>query len=285
MNRLSTTSMLADMQALQLRMVEQDVVAMRSACFPTELILTIYRLLGGTNEQVVIPFAVAWYTLIGAVRRLDHVQDGDEPILLPRTGPQLGAAYNSLLCYLLLATSLLDDLDQQALPVARILRLRRFWNDCLLRAASGQQSDIEALHSQPNTPDNLPALDQYQHVAQAKSGALFALAFGGTAVLVTDELTTITALSTTGEIFGTLVQYLDDLRDAPTQGDVRLTLPATYQAACQSFPQPLPMHPIHAFWQKIYTAYLDQVNHSLVVVAPEVRTELRQLFTHTFGPA
>ena len=47
----------------------------------------------------------------------------------------------------------------------------------------------------------------------------------GLATLLTDDLTLVDALTQVGEIYGTLVQYADDLRDAVDQPNAALTLP------------------------------------------------------------
>jgi geranylgeranyl pyrophosphate synthase len=93
-------------------------------------------------------------------------------------------------------------LSPDHIPANRILRLRELWTETMLRMASGQQRDLTASGDACDSP-----LDTYQQLAQAKTGATFALAFGGTAILLTDETRTIDALILIGEIYGTLLQY------------------------------------------------------------------------------
>jgi len=275
-HRLSTVTVSPTLQSSLLEMVEQDNLLGPqnwSAVIPT-----ISGALGATDAQLVQPFALAWGALNAGLRRLDHVQDGDpSPFPLP-TVPAVGAHYNLLLSYYLLATTLLDDLDGNHIPASRLLRLRKWWGDCLLRVASGQQADLELFQDKH---ENVAMLNEYQHIVQAKTGALFALAFGGTAMLLTDDAETIVTLSEVGEVYGMLVQYGDDVLDANEQVNPTVTLPRAYAAAYQAQKQ-VPVVSMHTFWNRIYTAYVQQVEHALATLGAPVSIIVRQLFTDTF---
>src|SRR5205823_6417559 len=98
--------------------------------------------LGGEPESIT-PFAAAWSLMYGATIRLDHLQD-DDPVDDPLPANRPNAQYNLVLSYYVLATGLLDMLPVESIPAQRILRLRQFWTDMMLRMASGQQRDLIA---------------------------------------------------------------------------------------------------------------------------------------------
>jgi hypothetical protein len=241
------------------------------------VIPTIQRLLGGTDEAIA-PFLAAWSLMYAVIVRLDHLQDGDlvdDP--LP-TANRPEAQYNLIFGYYVLATGVLDLLSPDQVPAERILRLRRLWTDMLLRMAGGQQRDLIARDAvgieQP--------LDYYQQIAQAKTGATFALAFGGTAALLTDDPRTIDALTLIGEIYGTLLQYRDDLLDALTQPNPTLTLPEALTTARPVHLADRTGHTPAAFWAYLYRVYHEQVGQALVGLPAELQQGLRDLFARTF---
>jgi hypothetical protein len=164
-------------------------------------------------------FRAAWTLMYATIGRLDSLQD-DDPIETPPQLASLGAHYNLVFASYLVAVSLLDDLAEKV-PTARLHRLQRWWNDSMLRMADGQQRDL-ASADEPRAFDTLAV---YQAIAQAKTGATYALAFGGMAVLCTDDEALVDSLAQVGEIFGTFLQYTDDLSDAISQPNAALTLP------------------------------------------------------------
>lgn len=107
-------------------------------------------------------FRTAWTLLYATIGRLDSLQDGDPIRDLPQL-PSLGAHYNLVFASYILATSLLDDLAAEV-PASRLLRLQRWWNDCMLRMADGQQHDLES----DTATRSFDALAVYQQIAQAK---------------------------------------------------------------------------------------------------------------------
>jgi len=241
------------------------------------IIPSVSAALGATDPLLVQPFALAWGTLNAALRHLDHVQDGDIIDTSLLTSVPIAAQYNVLLTYYLLATTFLDDLDGSAIPPTRLLRLRRLWSDCLLLVASGQQADLEQRH---DTLRGLEALERYQQLVQAKTGALFALAFGGTAMLLTDDQSTIEILYDAGTVYGMLVQFGDDIGDAQSQCNPALTLPRAYRMNQASHSELLP--DVDAFWHVIYTDHVHQVKHALAALPAPMQTQINQLFTTVF---
>lgn len=249
-------------------------------------IAIIYKAVTDNDEQVIQPFVSAWSILAAFLERLDHLEDGDLDILSVATESPvklMGIHYNRVIGYFFLATGILDRLDDQRIPAQRIHRLRRYWSDCLLRAVSGQQCDLE---SQLAVPDEYrlegrAALEAYQRATQAKAGPIFALAFGGTAMLATDDDSIINALMIAGEAYGTLLQYGDDVSDVDSEGDSSLTLPKAYSAArgVQGLPD---TRELKSYWNVIYAAYIQQVEGVLAPVPLAVQQSVRAIFRQTF---
>jgi hypothetical protein len=246
----------------------------------------IFKAVTDTDEQVIQPFASAWSILAAFLERLDHLEDGDTDVLSVTTASPvklMGIHYNRVIGYFFLATGILDLLDYQRIPERRIHRLRRYWSDCLLRAVSGQQCDLESqLALQDDCRlEGRAALEAYQRATQAKAGPIFALAFGGTAILATDDDVIINALMLAGEAYGTLLQYGDDVSDVDSEGDSMLTLPKAYSAArgVQGLPD---THELNSYWNVIYTAYIQQVERTLTQVPIAVQESMRSIFRQTF---
>ncbi len=246
--------------------------------------LEVYGALGGEDEQAILPFTIAWSLLDIAVLRLDHLQDGDhEDHPLP-THPNMGASYSLVLSLYVLADALLDDLDAQLTPPQRLLEIRRLWNDCILVAASGQQRD---LLSSSELAKDLVQLDQYQELAHAKAGALFALAFGGAALLATEDRATISGCRFIGDVYGALLQLSDDLQDHANQEDYQgLTLHTAYADIQQnaSAPSNDGSGAVQQYWQYVNRAYRVQVEKVLQHLDnPRLGACVRQLFDVAFG--
>lgn len=224
------------------------------------------------------PFLGAWGVLYAATLFLDALQDGDP---LPEALPVVATPgrYNLAFSSVLLATSLLDDLAPPQFSASRLVRLRRLWSDMLLQAASGQQRDLGI--SQAAQHSSL--LDAYQQTAQAKTGALFALALGGAATLMTDDLPTIVALTTAGELFGTLVQYSDDVLDADQQPNLTLTLPQALDTDKALLGVEAPDHTPAAFWTYLEQAHLRALGQMLAPLPEAMQQPVRRLFADVFA--
>jgi len=243
------------------------------------IIPTVQQLLGGAYEPIA-PFEAAWSLVYAVIVRLDHLQDGD-PVDDPLpTVNRAEAQYNLVFGYYVLTTGVLDLLSPDQIAVHRILRLRHLWTDMLLRMAGGQQRDLTLRR---DTRTDLP-LDDYQELAQAKTGATFALAFGGTAILLTDDQRTIDALTLSGEIYGTLLQYRDDLLDAQTQPNPTLTLPVALEIARPDDTVDNTGHTPEAFWAYLYRVYHAQVVQALAGLPAGLGNGILELFAGTFEP-
>lgn len=218
----------------------------------------------------------AWMGLYVAICRLDHLQDGDpESEPLPALGT-MGAQYNVVFAAYVLAESLLDDLAP-LVPAARLLRLRRFWGDMLLRMAGGQQRDLQG------DAAGLDDLDTYQQIAQAKTGATFALACGGAAILCTDDDAIIAALTYAGEVYGTLIQYGDDLHDAASQPNLTITLPRALRDHPMFARDDDQEHILATFWSYLLTSYCQAVQQALANQPARIQQHIGELFTQVFG--
>ncbi len=275
--RLAEAGMLPELRAALIGMARQDLDAVPSGSFYGRPIEVLGNRLNGPPKRVQ-RFAATWAVLYGALRRLDHLQDGDPDDQPVSPTASLGSRYNEVFGYYVLDTTLLETLDEEILP-QRLQQLRRLWLDCILRAASGQQRDLEAVAGQ--VPPSA-ALDLYQSVAQAKAGALFRLGFGGMATLFSDDPTAIEVISFAGEVYGTLLQFSDDVRDSEQQTLSGTTLPQAYHAARGTAGGVLPGHDVGMFWRHVYHAYMAQLERALDTVVPELRDGILAIFQDTF---
>lgn len=275
--RLADAGVSPSLQSTLHALVEQDDIWGRRNW--GHVIPAVAAALGTQEPASIQPFAAAWGLLNAALRRIDHVQDGDDSDTPLPASLSVSAQYNLLLTYYLLATTLLDNLNNGSIPPTRQLRLRRLWVDCLLRVADGQQADLESSHTGHAEPDDL---DRYQHLVQAKTGALFALAFGGTATLLSDDPRLIATLFDVGEVFGMLVQYGDDVVDAASQVNASLTLPRAYHASQTAQQAAAVLPDACTFWHFVYTEYVAQVQQALADLPAPAQTTICHLFTSTF---
>ncbi|NJO82633.1 MAG: hypothetical protein HC828_07275 [Blastochloris sp.] len=215
--------------------------------------------------------------MYAAIRRLDELQD-DDPTDHPLPFATLpGVRYHLVLALYALADSVLDDLPDSLAPERR-LRLRRFWNDTMLRMADGQQRDLLAPHQE--TP---LTLDAYQAIAQAKTGANLCPRLSGVAaVLTTDDSHVIQTLTRCGEIYGTLLQYHDDILDAAMQATTAPTLPAALHAHPLMQQTEAPHQTLSHFWAHLYPHYRTAVHQGLRTMPPRVQDALTHLFQAVF---
>src|SRR5689334_4592332 len=94
---------------------------------------TLYEALGGGEGSCIQTFQAAWAALKSTLTHLDHLQD-DDPELPGTPFISVGASYNVVFASYVLASALLDDLDELGIAPARISRLRRLWSDSMLQA-------------------------------------------------------------------------------------------------------------------------------------------------------
>ena len=283
--RIAQLPVLPELRAALEKLVEQDwgieAPASQERDTLQAALMLIYRELGGGDSVHVQPLLLAWYTLRGAIFRLDHLQDNDPDLDVSfGTATSIGQRYNLVLTYYLLATAVLDDLNAHYVPYARVRRLMRLWNDSLLRAGSGQQRDLTTTHWSNQQPQ--AALEHYEHAMRAKAGSIYSLGFGGVATLATDDESTIQVLSLVGELYGTLLQFDDDLLDAAIQAKSVLTLPQVYQSAQMASGVPLPPHTVHHYARFIRHAYFEHVKTIIEPLPEASREAIVSIFRQSF---
>lgn len=273
---LDESELLPELRHALMQLAEGDAARLVAGRHWSWLIPSLRRLLG-ESEADITPFFLAWSTLHLATSRLDHLQDNDPPDQLGATGSP-SMQYNLALSTYALATGLLDLLVRAGVPPHRILRLYRLWSTRLLRTAGGQHRDLALM----NAAAEGDLLEVYQQVAQAKSGAMFALAFGGTAMLLTDDRAVIDRYSAIGELFGTLVQYHDDILDGAEQSSNAATLPVALGAHARSDREQAAARNLPAFWHHLYPAYLAYLDELTAQSTQAERDGLRAIFAFAF---
>lgn len=238
----------------------------------------IFKGLGATKGLQ--PFLNAWLLLRAALLHLDHVQDNDPTTLAIRDSAfSAPEQYNLILTYYVLSMAQLDELDDAIIPGRRIRRVIRLWNDSMLVAGSGQQRDL----ARSGPRDSVEAvLEHYMETIEAKAGAVYALGLGGVALLSTDDQQQFGALSLIGRIFGTLLQFSDDMLDAGSQSSEMLTLPQVYAAAVKASGLDLPPHNLAQYWSHMYMHFFEQVQQTLPIFPSEVQEAILGLFRSTF---
>ncbi len=273
--RTESIALSVDARRVLAQAVDGDLAFLARRPSIVTVIPTVQRGLGG-SEEAILPFHAAWLLMYAAVGRLDHLQDGDPTEEQHELAGGQAAQYNSVLSTYLLATSLLDTLSM--VPLGRVLRLRRFWANCMLLMAAGQQRDLAV----PSIGLQDISLDDYQHITLMKTGATFALAFGGTALLLTDDQRVADVLSVAGELYGALLQYGDDALDAAAQPD-GATLPNVLRNTFKTTPL-TPQTPTQ-FWSYLYPIYHAAAVKALAGVQPVLRDAVLDLFRQTFETA
>lgn len=234
------------------------------------------------DAQSIARFLEAWRVLYTLTLYLDHLQDGD-----PLGDPWLEALapplqYHLAFSLYIAAQYALAGLEPQAVPAPRIVRLQRFWAASITRLANGQYQDLTSTEADFQSPHSSP-LRHYEQVAAQKTGATFALAFGGIAILATDDEAPIAALSAAGTIYGMLVQYHDDLLDSVHQ-DHQPTAPTLSRALLAAHPD-LAVHgerSAHVFWATIYASYAQALEGVLAPLPGATRAAFMQLVQQSF---
>lgn len=150
----------------------------------------------------------------------------------------------------------------------------------MLRMAGGQQRDLAMSNA-----DGMDApLDHYQQLAQAKTGAAYALAFGGTAILLSDDPRLIESLTVIGELYGTLIQYSDDLLDAAAQPNPTPTLPEALSLARPAHVSGQMGYTPASFGAYLYRIYYQQAALLLAGLQSDMQAGILGLFAQTFDP-
>jgi Polyprenyl synthetase len=264
----------SELCAILQHMVNHDEQVLGDQKHWSEVIPRLQQALG-LDHALITPFLAAWRCMYAAVSRLDELQDND-----PITDPLIAALdqptkYQLVFAYYILATSLLDQLGPVAVP-ERTQRLQQLWSTTMLRMIGGQYRDLKGHDLQLTAP-----IEAYEAIARAKTGATFGLAFGGAAILATDDQSMIEVFTKIGELYGTLLQMIDDLIDHEQQPNATLTLPAallqTYPALTNRGPQVLQAFFVHSF--RSYTQHVQD----LVLNLPQtIGSVILDLFQDTF---
>lgn len=226
-------------------------------------------------EPIGSSFQAAWTLMYATISRLDALQDGDPIASSPKLA-SAGEHYNLVFASYILAAGMLDELEPHV-PDGRLRRVQRFWNNSMLRMADGQQDDLAS----GAVSRSFDTLAVYQQIAQAKTGATYALAFGGMAILLAENEALIEALTRVGEIYGMLVQYADDLRDAAEQPNAALTLPALLHFIPHSS-ELAPAELAAAFWSHLCASHLRAALDA-VASFPVVQQAIATLFSEAFA--
>lgn len=234
------------------------------------------------EPELIAPFVAAWRALYTVTLCLDHLQDGDalgDPWLeaLP-TSLQYHAAFSVYIA----AQHALAQLDARAIPATRIMRLQRFWATSVAQLANGQYRDLTVTLARLQA-QGVPPLDAYEQIAVQKTGATFALAFGGIAILATDDEAVIAALTTAGTVYGMLLQYQDDLLDGAEQ-EARPATTTLSRALLATHPT-LAAHgagAVETFWAAIYASYTQAIERILTPLSAETRDAYVELLRRSF---
>lgn len=179
-----------------------------------ETITQLAETLGGDAHSI-RPFVEAWQSFYSVTVFLDHVQDGDALGDSWLAAQPLALQYHLAFSTYVAAQYALSRLSPEQISIARIYRLHSFWATSVAQIANGQYRDLTQMLSDAPTKES--PLDTYEQIAAQKTGATFALAFGGAAMLSSDNEAVIAALTATGMIYGMLLQYSDDLTDRAAQ--------------------------------------------------------------------
>lgn len=169
----------------------------------------------GGEPEIIAAFAETWRLFYTATLLLDHLQDGDvlTPVWFAAEPP--AQQYHFVFSAYAIAQHALATLATD-LPSERAVQLHSFWNSTVVSIATGQYRDLTQTLDTVLRMGQSP-LDVYEAIIAQKTGAVFALAFGGVAMLATDDEAQIAAATDAGTVFGMLLQYSDDLRDDPSQ--------------------------------------------------------------------
>jgi hypothetical protein len=174
----------------------------------------LYTLLGGTDEPVLNVFVIAWAAY---QRTLAHLDDlSDDVVRREADGAVTTASSVRLLHDLFAATGQLDALQATSIPAHRLLRLHHLWNESALGIVSSKQPSATGFGAAGDEP--LPR-ERYTELVKADQGAVYACAWGGSALLATENEELVAPCRALGEAYGTLLQVKNDLAAPPRHPD------------------------------------------------------------------
>jgi len=157
---------------------------------------------GGKPEST-LEISAAWLLLFTAAHIVDTIEDGEFDPRINRLGGS-GPAINTANGLFLSAVMQLQSMGEKQIPKALAEKIIKDYLETILRMTSGQHLDLTI--PQIN-------LDQWWHIAEAKSGAFFSLACRSGAQLGTSDPLKVKSFSEYGFHVGLMLQILDDLED------------------------------------------------------------------------
>lgn len=144
---------------------------------------------------------LAWDILYAALHLLDTIEDEDRP-----DGPWaqwgVGPAINITTGLLVSSSQALETLEDDGVCPRRARAIRRDFNQTILAMCSAQHNDLTLYQ---------PTLEQCWQIADAKSGAFFALACRVGIQLATGDQQTIDRFGEFGRHLGMIIQIGDDI--------------------------------------------------------------------------
>ena len=179
---------------------------------------------GGARQQAEV-MTLAWRTLYAAAHLLDDVEDGDWAGPAPG---DLGAYLNATAGLIESASLALCDLETAGADPKAAQDIRRAFHRTVLAMCAGQHADL----TQPER-----TLEQCWQIAEAKSGAFFALACYAGARLALSVAQPLRAFADFGRQVGMIIQIKNDAGGlaahgvAASRSDLaaqRMTLPIAY---------------------------------------------------------
>ena len=157
----------------------------------------------GEPAERTIGVSLAWFLLQVSANLLDKVEDRElTPI---QSGPSDASMITNLTTgMILVAQWILNHLELDHVDGGTAWDIQRAFHETTLSVCSGQHLDLSA---------DAPDLSTCWQIAEAKSGAAFALACYAGARLATNRSDVLDAFFSFGRELGTIVQIDDDLED------------------------------------------------------------------------
>ncbi|GAP13253.1 geranylgeranyl pyrophosphate synthase [Longilinea arvoryzae] len=163
----------------------------------------------GEPAERTIGVSLAWFLLQVSASLLDKVEDHE--LMSIQSAPSDASIITNLTTgMILVAQWILNHLELDRVDSGTAWDIQRAFHETTLSVCSGQHLDLSA-----NSPD----LSTCWQIAEAKSGAAFALACYAGARLATNRSDVLDAFFQFGRGFGTIVQIDDDLEDLANIGD------------------------------------------------------------------
>ena len=155
------------------------------------------------DPQRAVGVASAWFLLQVAAHLLDKVEDQElEVIDTPLRGE--GMCTNLSTGMIFIAEWILNHLELDCVDAGAAWDIQRAFQETVLSVCSGQHLDLSIA---------APDLPTCWEIAEAKSGAAFALACYAGARISTHQSDQLYHLENFGRYLGTIVQISDDLKD------------------------------------------------------------------------